>query len=117
MGSCCRGRSKTIYADGDPTACRELESVGSGLQVWVMNIRGSYQVVLKRPSGGFVTASSFLAAYGCKGPTASLLRSNLDRVASAMTRNPVALQRFVSAGTSIVQLFKAVDAALCKSRS
>jgi hypothetical protein len=114
MGSCCRARGRAVYAEGDPTACRELENSGAALQIWVMNIRGSYQVVLKRPSGEFVTASSFLAAYGCRGPTASLLQSNMDRVISAATKNPAALQRFVSSGTSIVQLLKVVDGVLRK---
>lgn len=114
MGSCCRGRGRTVYAEGDPTACRELENAGSGLQVWVMNIRGSYQVVIKRPSGEFVTVSSFLAAYRCAGPTASLLRSNLDRIVSATAKNPAAMQRFASTGISIVQLLRAVDAVFRK---
>lgn len=112
MGSCCRPRGKSVYADGDPTACRELEQVGAGLQVMVMNVRGTYQVVLKRPTGEFVTATSFLSAYSCRGPTALLLRSNLDRVTAAATKNPTALQRFVSSSTSVVQLLKAVDAVL-----
>jgi hypothetical protein len=112
MGSCCRARNRTVYAEGDPTACRELEDAGSALQVWVMNVRGSYQVVLKRPSGEFVTASSFLSAYGCRGPTASMLHSNLSRIITAVAKNPAAMQRFVSSGASLVQLFKAVDQAL-----
>lgn len=74
-----------------------------------MNVRGTYQVVLKRTSGEFVTVASFLASYGCNGPTASLLRSNLDRVTAAAAKNPSAIQKFASSGTSLVQLFKAVD--------
>jgi hypothetical protein len=109
MRSCCRPRGKSAYAEGDPTACRELEGLGAGLTVWVMNVRGTYQLVLKRPSGEFVTVVSFLSTYGCKGPTASLLRSNLDRVTSAAAKNPTAIQKFASSGTSLVQLFKAVD--------
>jgi hypothetical protein len=108
MGACCR-KPRPVYSPADPTPCKEIEQGGAGLTVWIMNIRGTYRAVIRRASGDFVTAESFLDAYGCRGPTASALRSNLARVSSAANSNPAAFQRYAAAGSSLVQLLKTAD--------
>lgn len=110
-GSCCRPR-RQVYAPSDPTPCKEIEQGGAGLPLWIMNIRGIYRAVIRRASGEFVTVESFLSAYSCHGPTAGMIRSNIDRISAAANKDPAAFQRFASTGASLVQLLRITDAVL-----
>lgn len=111
-GSCCRNARRQVYAPTDSTPCKEIEQGGAGLSIWIMNIRGMHRAVMRRASGEFVTVESFLAAYACRGPTASMLRTNLDRISAAANKDPAAFQRFASTGASLVQLLKTADTVL-----
>lgn len=101
-----------MYQANDPTPCKELEQLGASLLVWVMNVKGSFKLVIKRSTGEYITVDSFLLAYGCGGPTAQLLRSQLGRVITAASRQPSAFQRFSTSGASLNQVFRTSDEVL-----
>jgi hypothetical protein len=110
---CCRGRRFSgNQADTGSAPCKMLEQGGANLRFWPMNVNGSFGVFIKSDRGDLVEASAFIGSHSCNGPTARMIRSYLNRVLQALTRNAGAFRKFGSTGVTLNQMLRIADAVL-----
>ena len=76
---CCRQPTR---GGKQARACDILEKAGSSFLLWPKVTNTGITLTVRTASAGFIELSSFLAAFGCSGPVASLLRRNISNILS-----------------------------------
>ncbi len=111
---CCRGsKRKRSPAQNTPAPCKIVEQGGASLKLWPANVHGMYQLlVYDSEVNGHVDVQALLAQYNCTGPVATMIKSHIARVMTAINKNPAPFIKHGSAGTSLVKLLRTADAVL-----
>jgi len=112
--ACCRGKRRSrVPTKNEAAPCTILEQGGASLKLWPANVDGRYQLlVYDSEAKGHVDVQALIYRYNCSGPVATMIRSQVERVMQAISRNPAPFIQHGSAGTSLVNLLRTADTVL-----
>lgn len=107
---CCRGKPRRFDNRKQNSDCKRLEEGGARTVVLLVSTDHGLQAVVPTARSGFVSLGSFVAALGCEGPTARLIKRYVPLINQAITSHPEAFASYRS-GIKITDLIRVAERA------
>lgn len=106
-GGCRGARRRRQDNSGLPPECKRLEDGGARTVVIIKATQQGPRLVVATERNGFMDLGSFLSAFGCSGPTASLLRRNWSTIQQALAQQPQLFSQ--RSGTNLTDLIRTAE--------